>query len=130
MFSSRFSDMIGQVANEFLQHKCTLLRRVEVEGEETEGGLPVYTNETVNNVSCLLLWKETDVTDERGNILVRTPTLYFSASEVVSEGDTVQNVLTRNLTNILSSAKINTIDSTAEGGNSALKVAVLEGATV
>lgn len=130
MFSRRFSDMIGQVADSFLQHKCTLLRRVEVEGEETEGGLPVYTTETVNDVSCLLLWKETDVTDERGNILVRTPTLYFSASEVVSEGDTVQNVLTRNLTNILSSAKINTIDSTAEGGNSALKVAVLEGATV
>lgn len=130
MFSSRFADMLSSVANEFLQHRCTLVRRVEVPNEETEGGHPVYTNETVSDVRCLLLWKEETVTDDRGNVVTRTPSLYLLASEVVSEGDIVQNVLTSRGVNILESAKINTIDSTAEGGDQALKVAVLEGATV
>lgn len=123
-FSKRFHEKISRVATQFLQHTCTIINYTTVD-EDTDP-----TPSTTNNIPCLFLWKEVEVTDNRGTVVTKTPLLYLGIDVDVSEGSIVQNVLNRRGTNILESAKITTIDTTSEGGSESLKVAQLEGATV
>lgn len=129
MFSTRFADKIAGVALAFLQHKCTIITYVAT-GTTDEEGHPTYTSASESNVPCLFLWRDTTTTDEKGTVIEKVPTLYFRSSQVINEGDLVQNVLARTGSSLLSKARINTVDGTAEGGNNSLKVCELEGAVL
>lgn len=129
MFSTRFADKIAGVALAFLQHKCTLVTYIATGVTDNEGH-PTYIEHTQQNIACLFLWRDTTTTDEKGTVLEKVPTLYLRSSQVVNEGDLIQNVLARSGSSLLSTAKINTIDGTAEGGNNSLKVCELEGAVM
>lgn len=124
MFSSRFADKISSVSRQFLQHTCTVQLYIpstddeDAEYDETAG------------IECLFLWKETDRTDNDGTVTVKTPVLYVDASTPINEGSIVQDVTTPRGAVILNSARVTTIDTTAEGGNTALKVCTLSGATL
>ena len=128
-FSSRFAEKIAKVAGAFLQHTCTLINFTAT-GDEDDTNEPTYTPTILNDVRCLLLWRDVATDDGTGNVLTRTPLLYLEEDQVVSEGSIVKDVLNRNGTNILEQAKINTIDTTSEGGGASLKVAQLEGAQI
>jgi hypothetical protein len=93
-------------------------------------GHPTYTESSTSNIRCLLLWEDVSNIDEQGTVIEKRPTMYFDNDQVLREGDIIENVLTRNDTNILHAAVIKTIDTTAEGGNAALKVCELEGAVI
>ena len=135
-FSSRFADKVAQVAQMFLQHRCSIVSYVAILDVDDEPviddeGHPTYSTLTLINQPCLFLWADSNTTDEQGTVLSRIPTLYVEASSTITEGDLVQNVVARNNTTVLLvSAKVNTIDPTSEGGNLSLKACVLEGAVV
>lgn len=135
MFSSRFADKVARVSRAFLQHRCTLVTHEPILDEEDnpvidDEGHPTYSEVSTENIHCLFLWKEVNTTDERGTVIEKTPELYLESNQTVHEGDIVQNVTSRRGTVLLASAKINTIDTTAEGGSESLKVCQLEGATL
>lgn len=129
MLNSRFSDKIAQASKRFLQHRCTVVGYVN-SGVLDEGGHPIYNEVSTSDVVCLFLWQDRSVTDERGTVVERVPTIYFLNSQTLRTGDIVRNIYARNGTNLLSSGRVNTIDGTAEGGNISLKVAELEGAVM
>lgn len=129
MFSNRIAEKLGRATKRFLFHKCTLVTFVAT-GETDEGGHPTYDEETEDNVPCLFLWQERSITDSRGTAVEKTPTLYLAHDKAVSRGDIIRNVLDRRSNSLLKSARINTIDTTAEGGSAILKACVLEGATL
>ena len=130
LLSSRFSAKLVRTTKRLLQHTCTLVTYVDTEEVDEDTGQPIYDPVEVDDVACLFLWDSNATTDARGPVVQNIPQLYLLASQTVSEGDLVQNVLSRNGTNILKGAKINTIDGTAEGGDYSLKVCQLEGATI
>lgn len=130
LLSSRFSEKVFGVSKRFLQHTCTLVTYEATGDTDEDTGQPTYTTNEESDVACLFLWDSSVTTDERGNIVQNIPQLYLLANQTVSEGDLVQNVLSRNGTVILQGAKINTIDGTAEGGDYTLKVCQLEGAVI
>lgn len=130
MLNSRFSAKLEHAMHKFLQHRCTILTKTD-SGTIDDNGDIIYEYVSTTDVRCLFLWNERNETNERGVTITKVPTLYMLASQVVSDDDLIQDVLARNGTTILlTSAKINTIDNTAEGGNGVLKVLELEGATV
>jgi hypothetical protein len=131
-FSSRISEKLERATTRFLQHRCTHVTYEAVLDEDDEpvldeGGHPTYEENTESSVPCLFLWKDVSTTSEIGTAIEKRPTLYVLASHDISEGDIIRNVLARNTTVLLATAKIKTIDPTAEGGNASLKVCELEG---
>lgn len=128
--TDRFSQKLARIASRLLTHRCTLITFTPT-GDSDEGGHPEYEQDTVNNVSCLFLWNQVSRTDEEGTRLEDVATIYFSNSQTVNVGDIVQDLLAKDgTTTLLKNAKINTIDSTAEGGNATVKVCELEGVTL
>lgn len=131
MLSSRFSSMIARTTRMFLTHTCTITTSVStVPPTSDENGNPIYDSVRLEDVPCLFLWRDTELTDERGIALRRTPQLYLKDSECASEGDIVENVRDRREALLLTSAKIGSIDTTAEGGSAALKSCELEGVRI
>lgn len=130
MFGDRFSQYIAGVANQFLNHTCTIVLSTAT-GDEDEEGHPTYTTSEINGVPCMLLWEDVATTDERGTSIVKTPKLYFSRDQTnINEAVLIKNVLNARATNILKSAKIGTIDTTSEVGSESVRVCTLEGAQV
>lgn len=129
MLSSRIDEKLSRAMNRFLRHKCTLITYTPT-GTTDDSGHEEYTEVTTSNIACLFLWRDVSNTDERGTVVERMPFLYLKNSQTVREGDIVQNVLTHTSVNILKSAKINTIDTTAEMGDAIIKVCSLEGASL
>jgi hypothetical protein len=129
MLNSRFASKIARAVSRLLAHKCTLVRFVD-SGNTNENGQPIYTELKMMSISCLLVWQDRSVTDERGTFTERTPLVYFSSSQSISVGDRVETVLTPNRVILLKGAAVRTINSTAEGGNEAMKLCELEGAVV
>lgn len=119
------------MAVKFLRHTCTLQTQVEVIGETDERGNPVYSEVDVEDIRCLFLWQDTEITNERGTAILKTPLLYLEPLQQVSKEYIVKDVYDEDGTTILlKRAKINTIDTTSEGGVEVLQVCQLEGAVI
>lgn len=135
MQSSRLSAKLARVTKHFLSHTCTVVTYIpqlddEDEVVTNEDGHTVYEEVLTNNVICLFLWNEKTTTNEQGTVTTKTPTIYFENNSTIQVGDLVRNVRAKDTSLLITSAKINTVDSTAEGGNASLVVCELEGATI
>lgn len=130
MLTDRFAQMIGKVATQFLTHKCSILHYVESDILD-ENSSPIYDIDGEDNVPCLFLWQERTYTDARGTVTENVPIIYLDKNQVIQHGDIIKDVYELDgVTKLLRAAKVNTIDTTAEGGGRSLKVCELEGASI
>lgn len=130
LISSRFSSRLAVSAKRFLQHRCTLAVKFDT-GDIDDDENPIFDYTDSTGIPCLFLWQDRNITDDRGIVTEKVPVLYLLGDQQITEADLVKNVRNRiNTITLLTSAKINTIDTTAEGGNAILKVCELEGAVL
>lgn len=134
MINTRISDKIAGAIRHFLYHKYTLTKYVNVlDGSGNpvidDDGQPSYELGTpVTGKICLFLWKDTNVINEGAETIEKTPTLLVSASDDIEVGDIVSNVLSRNDIVLLTSAKVEVINTTSDVGSPTVKICILSGA--
>lgn len=134
--SSRMSIYLRRAAKRFLTHTYTWVDNdtVPVLDEEdnptyNEWDQPIVEDATpVTDKRCLFLFE--DVVSDQGNgpVTTKVPTLYVLHDDPVSVDDVVTNVQSRDGTVLLESARVESIDSTAEAGDAVMKVLRLSGA--
>lgn len=131
MLRNRFSQKLSKVVAQFLVHRCTVVTYTEIPDVTDERGNPTYDTVNFLDVHCLFLWQEKETANEIGVSILKLPILYVSNTETLIEGSIIKDVVDEDgATILLKTAKVKTIDSTAEGGNAVLKVCGLEGAVV
>lgn len=110
----------------------TYSRQAVTQGAEDAWGDTADTPGTAATaLPCVLVWADRLVVDDAGRRTVRVPTLHVPYDDVLAVGDLVTAVADFSGTTIADGPMtVETIDPAAGLGSSALKIAVLGGATV
>lgn len=130
MISSRLTRYLSHSVNQFLYHRYTLIKYEDTGNEDDEGQTIYVPGIPATGRRCLFLWQEVSQTTDEGTVISKAPVLYVANTDNIAENDLIEDVISRSGVTLLSSAKVNTIDTTAEGGNPLLKVCRLEGARI
>lgn len=122
--------------NLFLKHSYTWLDddTIPVLDEDDNptydsNGIPITTDPAqISEKPCLFLWEDIPTETPQGTITQHSPTLYVPHDDPITEGDLVIEIIDAELVVILSSARVLSIDTTAETGSPVMKVCRLSGA--
>ena len=86
---------------------------------------------TVTGLPCVLVWEDRLVVDDNGRRTLRIPVLYLPADDTLAVGDRVSSVTDAGGTvQAAGPLTVQSIDPAMGLGSSAMKIAVLRGATV
>ena len=132
---SRMAKFLRRAARKFLKHSYTWISNdsiptLDVDNNYTyddNGNLITTDALPIEDKPCLFLFEEVAVAGS-GNIISKTPTLYVFDDDPVSINDTVTNICASDGTVLIESARVETIDRTADSGSPVLKVLRLSGA--
>ena len=138
MLSSRLPVYLRRMARRFLTHQYTWIDNdsipvLDINDDPTydDLGLQIMSDaDAIPEKPCLFLYDEVVSNSVAGPVTLRVPTLYVLHDDPISVNDVVSNVLDRDRqTVLLKSALVESIDTTAEVGNAAIKVLRLSGAS-
>lgn len=127
------STYLRRSAKRFLTHTCDFTRvqtTLVVDGNGDpildEWGQKQYADEEiVEDIPCLLLWKDVQAQTANGPIIKKDPFLYVLNTTILSRGNIINSVRTRKSTVLLNNATVDTIRPVAEFGEGVINLVTL-----